>query len=173
MAAQVARPVVLPLSNPTANCEARPGQLLDWTEGRVLMATGSPFDPVERDGRTHAVGQANNAFVFPAIGLACIVGEAREVNDSLFAVAGRALAAQVTPADLAAGRLLPSTSALRQVTRQVAIAVLRHLSASGLGRKLRDEEVEGMLEQAMWEPRYLPLRPVPPASHTRTEMVRG
>jgi malic enzyme len=173
MAGHVERPVVLPLSNPTANSEATPEQVLEWTSGRALMATGSPFAPVARGGRTHAIGQANNAFVFLAVGLACIVGEAREVPDSLFAVAACALAAAVTPDDLAAGRLLPPASALRQVTRQVAAAVLGQLSASGLGRKVRDEEIETMIERAMWEPRYLPLRPVPPVSSARIEAVRA
>jgi malate dehydrogenase (oxaloacetate-decarboxylating) len=160
MASHVERPVVLPLSNPTSQSEATPADVLAWTAGRALVATGSPFDPVCLDGRTVVVGQANNALVFPAIGLGVLVAEAREVTDSLFATAAQALADEVRAEDLAAGSLFPPVRDLRRVTRRVAEAVVREARDSGIGRRRADGEIAAAVAAAMWEPIYLPMRPV-------------
>jgi malate dehydrogenase (oxaloacetate-decarboxylating) len=153
MAAHVERPAVFPLSNPTSSSEATPADLLAWTEGRALVATGSPFAPVELDGRTLRIGQGNNAFVFPGVGLGVLVSEAREVTDGMFAAAADALAEQFPATDLAAGSLFPRVSGLRGVTARVAEAVVRQASAEGVARNVLEDPAE-VVAAAMWEPVY-------------------
>ena len=112
MAAQCPVPVVLPLSNPTAKSEATPADVLEWSEGRALVATGSPFAPVRAGGRTHVIGQANNVFIFPGVGLGAIVSRAREVTDRMFLVAAKTLAGRAAER-LGEGALYPRIAELR------------------------------------------------------------
>jgi len=154
MARHVERPLIFPLSNPTTSAEATPGDLLAWTGGRALVATGSPFGSVEFGGRTVPVGQGNNAFVFPGVGLGALVAEAREVTHSMFAAAAFALASFVAEADLAEGTLYPPMGRLRAVTVKVAEAVVREARDRGVGRPLTDAEIPGAIASFMWEPEY-------------------
>jgi malic enzyme len=154
MAANADRPVILPLSNPTSKTEATPEHILDWTDGRALVATGSPFPAVVRGEQTHVIGQANNALCFPGIGLAAVVSEASEVTDEMFMVAAEALADAVPPARLDAGALYPPPSELRRVSRAVAVAVARCARDSGVGRMLDDEALEHAVDAMTWTPRY-------------------
>jgi len=151
------RPVIMPLSNPTANTEARPADILDWTDGRALVATGSPFAPVARGGVVHEIGQANNVFVFPGIGLGTIVSEASGVSDAMILAAARTLADAVGPERLARGALYPRVSALREVSRAVALAVAREAVRSGLSAA-DDASLEAEVDAAMWWPAYVPYR---------------
>jgi malic enzyme len=167
MAAQAPRPVILPLSNPTSKSEALPEDLLAWTDGRALVATGSPFAPVYMGGRVHSIAQANNAFVFPAIGLACVVGQVREVTAAMFRAAAEALAREVTDDELAAGRLLPRVRDLRRVTGRLAAAVLREARAGQMSRSLDDHEIDRALAAGMWVPRYPEYVPTQPAPYPR------
>ena len=153
MAAAVQRPVVFPLSNPTSSSEAKPADVMAWTEGRALMATGSPFEPVSVDGRPVRIGQGNNAFVFPGVGLGVLVSEAREVTDSMFAAAADALAGQLSDDDRTAGSLFPRVAALRQVTVRVAEAVVKQAIADGVARHVPEDPAEAVAA-AMWEPAY-------------------
>jgi malate dehydrogenase (oxaloacetate-decarboxylating) len=161
MAARVPRPLILPLSNPTSQSEAQPAHLLAWTEGRALVATGSPFEDVTYGGRSRRIGQANNAFVFPGVGLGALVAEAREVTQGMFEAAADCLAGEVSDDDLASGALFPRIRELRRVTAKVAVAVVRAARDAGVGRSLEAAEIPAAVAAAMWEPRYVPLVPAP------------
>ena len=157
MGRHVDRPVVLPMSNPTSQSEARPADVIEWTEGRALVATGSPFDPVGWKGRLILVGQGNNAFVFPGIGLGVLVAGARKVTDAMFVAAADRLAAEVSAADLSGGTLFPPIQGLRKVTVRIAEAVVREARNSGVAQNvLADEAIPAAVARAMWEPVYLP-----------------
>ena len=168
MAAQVERPVVLPMSNPTSKAEAKPRDVLAWTEGRALVATGSPFDPVVYEGREYRIGQSNNVFIFPGVGLGVLVAEACEVTDGMFAAAARQLAEEVRPEDLSVGSLFPSAGRIREVTAHVAAAVVREAREMGVAaRSLADEDIPGAVAAAMWNPCYLPADPAPEPAYER------
>ena len=159
MAAGTEQPIIMPLSNPTSKAECSPHLAYTWTEGRCLVATGSPFPAVKHGGRSYRIGQANNAFIFPGIGLGALVVEARQITDSMFREAARALAALVTPQDLAEGSLYPAVARLREAGQAVAVAVAREAIRSGVaGVPLREDEVAERVAAAMWSPRYRPYR---------------
>ena len=124
-----------------------------------MVASGSPFGPVRVDGRQVVVGQANNAFVFPGVGLGAIVAEVREVTAELFLVAAAELAAQVSAERLASGAIYPPVGELRDVTRAIAVAVVRRARDTGYGRQYRDEEIEPAVDRAIWRPDYLTYEP--------------
>jgi malate dehydrogenase (oxaloacetate-decarboxylating) len=153
------QPVVMALSNPVTACEVTPADVFAWSEGRALVATGSPFDPVMVGGRPRPVGQGNNAFIFPGLGLGAIVAEAREVTDGMLLAAAHALAASVTPDRLAAGVLYPPIGDLSGLARSIAGAVLREARDSGIGRFLADESIDAAVHAATWDPDYVPYRP--------------
>ncbi len=159
MAAHTERPVIFPLSNPTTKTEAIPADIMTWTAGRALIATGSPFEPVVIDGRSHVIGQANNVFIFPGLGLGAIVAEAREITDEMFLLAAETLAEMVSPERLAEGALYPAVSQLRQVSRQIAAKVVCQSRDCGVGRLYRDDEVFEAVDSAIWFPGYLPYEP--------------
>ncbi|MFC8342814.1 NAD-dependent malic enzyme [Streptomyces sp. NPDC057280] len=159
MAAHADRPIILPMSNPTRLAEAVPAELLDWTDGRALVATGSPFEPVTRDGVTHLIGQANNALVFPGLGLGAVVARATRVTDGMLAAAAHAVAAQVDPTAPGAA-ILPLTNELRRTSTAVAVAVARAAAEDGVARTTIDATVEERVRAAMWEPVYRPVTAV-------------
>lgn len=154
MAAAVEVPVIMPMSNPTANSEAVPEDLLAWTDGRALVATGSPFAPVEHGGRTVHIGQGNNVFVFPALGLGSLLAEAAEVSDDMITRAADALAGQITEDELARGLLYPDVSRLREISAAGAAAVCEEAYAGGLARAERPADFAAAARDAMWTPDY-------------------
>ena len=154
LAARTRRPVVLVLSNPTSSSEAVPADVLAWSDGRALVATGSPFPPVEVEGRQHLIAQANNVFVFPGVGLGAMVAHARELTDGMFLAAASTLAEMVTPERLAQGALYPALTDLRAVSRRIGIAVAREARDRGLGRLVADEEIDAAVDANMWDPAY-------------------
>jgi malic enzyme len=160
MAARTPRPVVLVLSNPTSSSEAVPADVLAWSDGRALVATGSPFPPVELEGRQRLIAQANNVFVFPGVGLGAMVAHARELTDGMFLAAASALAEMVTPERLAEGALYPALTDLRAVSRRIAIVVAREARDQGLGRLATDGEIEAAVDATMWDPAYEGAAPV-------------
>ena len=153
------RPLVFPLSNPTSQAEARPGDVIAWTDGRALVATGSPFPPVTHGGRAFRIGQGNNAFIFPGIGLGALVAQAREVTESMFEAAARRLAEELRQEDLEAGALYPPIPALRRSTARIAAAVVRQAREDGVGAQVPDAEIPDRVAAAMWEPNYVRLVP--------------
>ncbi len=156
MAAAVERPVIFPLSNPVSRSEATPADLLRWTDGRALVGTGSPFPPVEIDGRPFTIDQTNNAYIFPGVGLGVLAVRARRVSDEMFAAAAKALAG-VSPVLRDPGaNLLPPVHELRSVAVTVAAAVARQARAEGLCEPFADVALDGLIAQKMWEPVYRP-----------------
>ncbi|MCW8383276.1 NAD-dependent malic enzyme [Streptomyces justiciae] len=159
MAEHTDRPIILPMSNPTRLAEAVPAELLDWTDGRALVATGSPFEPVTWDGVTHLIGQANNALVFPGLGLGAVVARATRVTDGMLSAAAHAVAAQVDPTAPGAA-ILPLTDELRRTSTAVAVAVARAAAEDGVARTTIDATIEERVREAMWEPVYQPVTAV-------------
>ena len=157
MASYCERPIVMPMSNPTAKAEAVPADVIAWSGGRALVATGSPFGDVTHEGRRYRIGQANNAFIFPGVGLGAIAVRSRQVTAGMFSASARALAEMVDAATLAEGALYPPMSEVRNVSRRVAVAVAEEAIAEGLAEPAVD--IEAAVAEAMWFPEYLPYRP--------------
>lgn len=147
------RPIVFPLSNPTSACEATPANLLAWSQGKAIVATGSPFDPVAVDGREIAIGQGNNAFVFPGLGFGAILAFASEITDGMVLEAAHALADRVP-----SGQVYPSVSELTDVSIVVATRVVRKAFAEGVARtkKTNPEDAERYVRAKFWHPKYFP-----------------
>jgi malic enzyme len=152
----VGRPVVFALSNPSSKVEATPTDITTWSEGQAVVATGSPFPPVEWQGEARVVGQANNVFVFPGIGLGAMVSEARTISDRMFLMAARALASAVSDERLAQGTLYPPVEALGTISKSVAVAVAAEAAASGLAGIPEDTDLDRAVSDAMWWPDYVP-----------------
>jgi malate dehydrogenase (oxaloacetate-decarboxylating) len=154
MAAYADRPIVFPLSNPSTRCEAAPRDLVEWSEGRALIAAGSPFPDVEYGDRRIRVSQCNNAFIFPGVALGVLATGARHVTDSMFMAAATALAECSPSRHDPNAPLLPSIEDVRQVSRQVAIAVGLEAQRQGLAPGTTPEQLEQSVTARMWTPRY-------------------
>ncbi|MBI5282652.1 MAG: NAD-dependent malic enzyme [Candidatus Solibacter usitatus] len=152
MAAQTERPIIFALSNPRMRAEAHPADLIAWTDGRALIATGSPFVPVTYKGQTYVVAQVNNAMLYPGLGLGAVVSRAKRVSAGMFAAAASAVSSLVTVRQPGAS-LLPHIDNLRSVSAIVAAAVAETADAEGLARvKLKD--IVQQVQDAMWQPEY-------------------
>jgi malic enzyme len=158
MARNHERPVIFPLSNPTPSAECTPADALRWSDGRALLATGSPFEPVDVRGRRVRIGQCNNSFVFPGLGLGAWVGRVRRISDEMFLDAAHALAATVTEADLDSGSLFPALTRIRDVSRVVACAVIRRAVRQGHAEPALLAGLEDRVRAAMWFPEYAEIR---------------
>jgi malate dehydrogenase (oxaloacetate-decarboxylating) len=158
MAAHVDRPIIMPLSNPTSKAEALPEDLIRWTGGRALAATGSPFPAVEHEGRSYRIAQANNALVFPGLGLGVIVSRAHRISDRLIAAAADAVA-RLSDATAPGAPLLPPVEDLRTVSAAVGIAVAIAARDEGLAQVAVDDPVQ-QVYQAMWRPEYPSFEPI-------------
>ncbi|MCX6548819.1 MAG: NAD-dependent malic enzyme [Geothrix sp.] len=153
------RPIVLALSNPTHKCECSPEAVWQATDGKGLVATGSPFDPVDWKGHKLLSSQCNNMYIFPGVGLGALVCKASRVTDAMFLAASKAISEFVTPAQEDMGLLLPEMKDIRAVSVAVAKAVGMEARDSGLGRLLEDDQLEYIVNRAQWTPRYASYRP--------------
>ena len=158
MAKSVDRPIVMPLSNPTSKAECTAEQAIQWTGGRAIVATGSPFADVEYDGKRHVIGQANNVFIFPGVGLGAAIAEVREVTTEMFHIASATLARLVGQDRLDVGAIYPHQSELRHVSFQIACAVVKYASENNLGRRIEPDRIEATVRAAVWDPAYVPVR---------------
>jgi len=158
MASHVERPIIMPLSNPTSKCEALPEDVIAWTEGRALVATGSPFAPVWFGGRSYEIAQANNALVFPGLGLGVAVSKARRISAGMLAAAADAVAG-LSDATTPGSALLPPVDNLRLVSATVGVAVAQAAVAEGLAQVELPDPI-GMVHAAMWRPEYPTIQPV-------------
>ncbi|MGG0299961.1 oxaloacetate-decarboxylating malate dehydrogenase [Bacillus albus] len=160
MASHVERPIILPMSNPTPLAEAKPVDLIEWTEGRALVATGSPFEPVTYNGVTYVIGQSNNALIFPGLGLGTIVVRASVMTDGMFAAAAEAVASMVDTSQPGAP-ILPEVEELRNISEMVAIEVAKVAVAEGVAREnLSDNDIKIAVKEAIWEPEYRQIKAV-------------
>ncbi|MGD6892215.1 oxaloacetate-decarboxylating malate dehydrogenase [Bacillus mobilis] len=160
MASHVERPIILPMSNPTPLAEAKPADLIEWTEGKALVATGSPFEPVTYNGVTYVIGQSNNALIFPGLGLGTIVVRASVMTDGMFAAAAEAVASMVDTSQPGAP-ILPEVEELRNISEMVAIEVAKVAVAEGVAREnLSDNDIKIAVKEAIWEPEYRQIKAV-------------
>jgi len=154
MADHCERPIIFPLSNPTSKAECTPSEALQHSDGRALVATGSPFDPVRYKGRKQVIGQCNNAFVFPGVGLGVLISEASRVTDSMFLAAARALAEFTITHAASDNCLYPSLSELRTASRLIAFKVAQTAREEGFGQSLDDLALQASIEDFCWFPDY-------------------
>jgi len=154
MARQHQRPIVFALSNPTSKAECTAEQAYTWSDGRAIFASGSPFAPVELNGRMHVPGQGNNAYIFPGVGLGVIASRASRVNNEMFSVAARELARLVTDDDLALGRVYPALTRIREVSTAIALAVAEYALARGFARQIRPADLAAHVRSHIFEPDY-------------------
>ena len=158
LCANVERPVVFPLSNPTSACEATPEDLLAWSHGRAIVATGSPFAPVRVGDREQAIGQGNNAFIFPGLGFGAILAEASEITDGMVLAASYALADYVAAKYLRLGLIYPPVEEMSEVAKRVATRVMQQAFDDGVActGKTTREGAEAYVRAKFWRPAYLP-----------------
>jgi malate dehydrogenase (oxaloacetate-decarboxylating) len=154
MARKTARPIILPLSNPTAKSEAVPEDLLRWTEGQALVATGSPFAPVEFSGRRIPIAQCNNVYIFPAVGLGVVASRARRVTDGMMLAAARALGEYSPALKDPNAALLPGLGQIREVARGIALAVGLAAQRDGVAAVTGRDELQARVIANQWVPEY-------------------
>ncbi len=154
MAKQCDRPVIFPLSNPTSRAEAVPKDIIHWTEGRALIATGSPFSPVEYQGKTFTIAQSNNTYIFPGMGLGVIAGGATRVTDNMFMAAAEALSDTAPALSDPSASLLPDVAGIRDVSRSVAFAAAKQAIEDGVAPQETDDALRKSIAETMWDPAY-------------------
>jgi malate dehydrogenase (oxaloacetate-decarboxylating) len=160
MCAVNCRPVIFPLSNPTSRAEATPADIQRWSDSRAVVGAGSPFPPLVRNGRSVAVDQTNNSYIFPGVGLGAIAVQARRITDTMFMAAAKALAERSPARHDSSGNLLPPVTALRDIAMAVARAVALQAVNEGMASPMSEREIDAAIAGKMWVPKYLPYRRV-------------
>ncbi|MDP2284657.1 MAG: NAD-dependent malic enzyme [Pseudohongiella sp.] len=148
------RPIILPLSNPSRQVEAHPAEVLAWTEGKAIVATGSPFGKVEYNGKTYAIAQCNNSYIFPGIGLGVIACKSARVTDEMLMIASITLSENAPQLEDNSASILPPLTDLPQISRKIAFAAARMAMSQGHAREIPDEELLEIIEHNFWTPAY-------------------
>lgn len=154
LAKQVERPIILPLSNPTSLAEATPEDVIEWTEGTAIVATGSPFEPVSYRGKTHQISQCNNSYIFPGIGLGVLASNARRVTEGMLIAASRALADSAPGSKAVGSPLLPKLEEIRELSRLIARRVGQQAMRDGVAAELTELDLEKAIDKVYWKPKY-------------------
>ena len=149
-----AKPIIFPLSNPSRQVEATPSQVIKWTEGKVIIATGSPFEPVEYQGKKFPIAQCNNSYIFPGIGLGAISANITRITDKMLQVASESLAAASPLGNRGKGELLPPLTGISQLSKDIAFAIAKVAFDQGLALRLSDDELLAKIEDNFWQPEY-------------------
>lgn len=149
-----ALPIIMPLSNPIKQIEARPEKIIEWTEGEVIIATGSPFKPIEYKGKIYPVAQCNNSYIFPGIGLGVLACKARHISDEMLRVASETLAAASPLANTGEGGILPPLTQLAELSKEIAFAVAKIAMAQGHALEMDDERLMRKINSNFWKPEY-------------------
>jgi malate dehydrogenase (oxaloacetate-decarboxylating) len=149
-----ALPIIMPLSNPIKQIEARPEKIIEWTDGEVIIATGSPFKPIEYNGKTYPVAQCNNSYIFPGIGLGVLACKARHISDEMLRVASETLAAASPLANTGEGGILPPLTQLSELSKEIAFAVAKMAMAQGHALEMDDERLLRKINSNFWKPEY-------------------
>lgn len=149
-----ALPIIMPLSNPIKQIEARPEKIIEWTDGEVIIATGSPFKPIEYKGKTYPVAQCNNSYIFPGIGLGVLACKARRISDEMLRVASETLAAASPLANTGEGGILPPLTQLSELSKEIAFAVAKMAMAQGHALEMDDERLLRKINSNFWKPEY-------------------
>jgi len=148
------RPIIFPLSNPSKKIEATPLQLLEWTEGQAIIATGSPFEPIEYLEKTYIIPQCNNSYIFPAFGLAVIAGKVSHISDEMLIVASEVLASSAPIVATGKGALLPPITDIAELSKKMAFAIVKVGQQQGFAKQMTDEELVGLIDHNFWLPEY-------------------
>lgn len=154
MATNSASPLILPLSNPTVRSEAKPQDVIQWTEGKALVATGSPFAPVEYKGKLYPSVQCNNAYIFPGVGLACISFRAKKITEKMFVAAAQELSRHSPILKDPLGSLFPSLEELPRISQDIALAVAKMGIEEGVIPPQKEEELKEIIAKNAWTPHY-------------------
>jgi malate dehydrogenase (oxaloacetate-decarboxylating) len=149
-----ALPIIMPLSNPIKQIEARPEKVIEWTDGEVIIATGSPFKPVEYKGKTYPIAQCNNSYIFPGIGLGVLACKARRISDEMLRVASETLAAASPLANTGEGGILPPLTQLSELSKEIAFAVAKMAMSQGHALEMDDERLLRKINSNFWKPEY-------------------
>ncbi|MCE8032975.1 NAD-dependent malic enzyme [Billgrantia tianxiuensis] len=148
------RPVIMPLSNPTSRAEATPADVIEWTDGQALVATGSPFMPVVHNGKTYPIAQCNNAYIFPGIGLGVVASGAKRITDTMLMTASRALAREAPLVKEGKGALLPPLSQIRELSKAIAFEVAAQAQQEGVALRTDGIKLRQAIERSSWTPEY-------------------
>jgi len=154
MVKECKQPIIFPLSNPSKKIEATPQQLLEWTDGHVIIATGSPFEPIEHNGITYIIPQCNNSYIFPAFGLAVIAGKLSRISEEMLIVASEVLAAAAPVVLTGEGSLLPPLTEIAELSKKMAFAIVKVGQQQGVAIDMSDRELAAAIEQNFWLPEY-------------------